>query len=271
MEANLYHLIILSVIILFICYIFKEQIFLILQDLNMVQQNYKNINIPIGMGLYFIAPLLITSLFSKYFYPDQYSDLIMAGSIIMGFTGFLDDMNTDKVNKGLKGHIKMLLKFKLTTGMLKAITGVFLSFYISLSFSGSFQQILLNTFLISLFTNFMNLWDLRPGRASKVFIFISLILIYFVPFSGRLYLSAMLFSVLFYINGDLKARYMLGDAGSNLLGFFLGSISAMYLEIPVKVIILIFLIAMHIAAEKVSFSKIIKENKILNYIDMMGR
>ena len=98
-----------------------------------------------------------------------------------------------------------------------------------------------------------------------------LVLFFFVPFSGRLYVGVMLFSVLYYMTGDLKGLYMLGDAGSNLLGFFLGSISALYLNNPAKAIILILLVLIHAAAEKVSFSKIIKENKILNYFDMMGR
>lgn len=271
MEAELYQFIILCILILVVCFIFKKQIFSILNELNMVQENYKNMNIPIGMGLYFIAPLLIISLFSKYIYQNEYSDLIMAGCIIMSFTGFLDDMNTDKFNKGLKGHLKMLMKFKLTTGMLKAMTGVFLSFYISLSLSPSVQHLLLNTLLIALFTNFMNLWDLRPGRASKVFILISLILFFFVPLSGRLYVGVILFAALYYINGDLKGLYMLGDAGSNFMGFFLGTISAVYLDDTFKVVILIMLVLIHAAAEKVSFSKIIKDNRLLNYLDMMGR
>ncbi len=261
----------LFIVIAITSIIFKKQIYMILQDLNMVQENYKNINIPIGMGLYFIAPLLLGSLFSMFFFHNRYNDLIMTGCIIMGFTGFLDDMNTDTLNKGLKGHIKMLLKFKLTTGMLKAITGVFISFYISLSFSDSIWLLLLNTFLIALFTNFMNLWDLRPGRASKMFLLLCLLLFFFLPFSGKLYIGIMFFAVLYYLKGDLKAEYMLGDAGSNLLGFFIGSNCAIYINTNAKIIIFIFLVLIHITAEKVSFSKIIKENKLLNYFDMMGR
>lgn len=271
MEENVYQFIGFFIVITSICIILKKQIYLILQDLNMVQDNYKDVKIPIGMGLYFIAPLLLGSLFSKYFFHDSYNDLIMTGCIIMGFTGFLDDMNTDKLNKGLKGHIKMLFKFKLTTGMLKAITGLFLSFYISLSFSDSITALLLNTFLIALFTNFMNLWDLRPGRASKIFLILCFLIFFFVPDPGKFYIGIMFLAALYYLKGDLNADYMLGDAGSNLLGFFIGSNCAIYLNTSAKIIIFISLVLIHIAAEKVSFSKIIKKNRILNYFDMMGR
>ena len=81
----------------------------------------------------------------------------------------------------------------------------------------------------------------------------------------------MLLSALYYIKGDLKGLYMLGDAGSNFMGFFLGSISAVYLDNTVKVVLLILLVLIHAAAEKVSFSQIIKNNRLLNYFDMMGR
>mgnify|MGYP003585415093 FL=1 len=64
---------------------------------------------------------------------------------------------------------------------------------------------------------------------------------------------------------------MLGDTGSNLLGIFLGICFAIDLGFYYKIALVVFLIVMHIFAEKVSFSKIIAKNKLLNKIDMMGR
>ena len=117
----------------------------------------------------------------------------------------------------------------------------------------------------------MNLWDLRPGRASKIFILFAVLGIIFSTLIFKFYLLIMIILTLIYIKGDLRAKYMLGDTGSNLLGVFLGIVMAFNLGINAKILCLFLLIIVHILAEKVSFSKIIESNKVLKYIDMMGR
>jgi len=64
---------------------------------------------------------------------------------------------------------------------------------------------------------------------------------------------------------------MMGDTGSNVLGLTLGFIAIFTLSTPVKVGLLIFLLGFHVFTEKYSLTKIIEKNKVLTYIDMMGR
>lgn len=250
---------------------FKEQAYNILVSCKRLQPNFKGEMIPIGMGIFYIPSIIILSTFINFIYSSSIANLLLIGTLVMSFVGYLDDSNVDKDNKGLKGHIKQLLNLKLTTGMLKALAGLGISFYISINISSDFIEILLNTFIIALFTNFMNLWDLRPGRASKVFLLLSLSIISFSTLIFKFYLLIMIILTLIYMLGDLKAKYMLGDTGSNLLGIFLGIVMAFNLEINSKILCLFLLIIVHILAEKVSFSKIIDNNKFLKYIDMMGR
>ncbi len=252
-------------------FFFKEQTYNILVSCKMLQPNFKGEMIPIGMGIFYIPSIIILSIFINIIYSDSTSNLILVGITVMAFVGYLDDSNVDKENKGLKGHIKQLLNLKLTTGMLKAIGGLGISFYISINLSDSFIEIILNTLVIALFTNFMNLWDLRPGRASKIFILFAVLGIIFSTLIFKFYLLIMIILTLIYIKGDLRAKYMLGDTGSNLLGVFLGIVMAFNLGINAKILCLFLLIIVHILAEKVSFSKIIESNKVLKYIDMMGR
>ncbi|MBP2027600.1 UDP-N-acetylmuramyl pentapeptide phosphotransferase/UDP-N-acetylglucosamine-1-phosphate transferase [Acetoanaerobium pronyense] len=263
--------ILLILITLLLSLLFKKQMFNTLTDMNKTELNYKGIEIPIGMGLMFIPPIIFFSGFLKYFFIYNISDLLIIAILMMAFVGFLDDMTKDKKNKGLKGHIKALVEFNITTGMLKAMSGFVIALYVSLEISNGAIEIIVNLFLISLFTNFMNLWDLRPGRASKIFLITSLILMPFMASQGIMYMILIITVLLVYIKGDLNASYMMGDCGSNLLGVYLGIICATSLSIWFKIGILIVLVLIHVIAEKISFSSIIENNKFLKYLDMLGR
>lgn len=64
---------------------------------------------------------------------------------------------------------------------------------------------------------------------------------------------------------------MMGDVGSNILGYTLGIFSTISFNFRIKIVILVLLLIFHIMAERVSFSKIIDNNKFLKYLDSIGR
>jgi len=126
--------------------------------------------------------------------------------------------------------------------------------------------------LISLFTNLINLFDLRPGRASKVFLVLSVLLISTSLIKSYNYLLfSILGIVIAYIPYDLKAKVMMGDTGSNVLGITLGIYCAITHSFTIKLIYLGILIILHIISEFYSFSKIISNNKFLSFLDNLGR
>lgn len=246
-----------------------------LMDNNCTALNYKKEKIPISLGILFIVIQTITisfiSLIKKY-----NIDIIMTyltAFILIGFVGFFDDIVGDTDIKGFKGHIVTFFKGKLTTGGLKAGVGFLVSLIFSILVSNSWFDMLVNTLLIALFINFINLFDLRPGRASKVFIILSVILL--ITNNKTRYFDFVFFSfygiLARYLPVDLQAKAMMGDVGSNSLGLTLGVYCALNHSLKIKLIYLTILIIFQVLAEVVSFSQIIKKNAILRFIDNIGR
>lgn len=247
-----------------------------LKKSNFTQINYRGEEIPIGMGIVFVilSPILIilVSLLTRISIIE--SLLISFGIMAMGFVGIIDDFLGNKDAKGFKGHIKAIFRGELTTGGFKAVVGFIIAFLISfliyLIFNGRIIDIFINTLLISLFTNIINLFDLRPGRACKVYLFFLIIINLFV--FKITFNSLILFSIILgYIRKDLKAEVMLGDTGSNSLGISLGIIAAILCPIEVRIGFLISLLILHVISEFFSFSAIIEKNRALKFLDDLGR
>lgn len=242
---------------------------------NVVRPNYKGDNIPVSMGIVFLPMIIINStilLFATHEYHNLlYLFMYIFGIISMFFAGILDDILGNRDVSGLKGHFKSLLNGSLTTGGFKALFGGFIGIVISIGVSKNITDIIINTLIIALSTNLMNLLDLRPGRAIKVYILIMVGI--FINLTGYIKLLPMLIlpNVLAYFNYDLKAKAMMGDTGSNVLGISIGILFVMGYSLQIRIAWLVFLVFIHILTEKYSLTKIIENNKVLNYIDKLGR
>ena len=219
----------------------------LLIESNVLRPNYKKDMIPVSMGIVFLPMLIINAIILAYF-TTNFKDMLhififLFGLVSMFFAGILDDIIGNRDVSGLKGHFKSLLNGKLTTGGFKALFGGFIGLVISIAISKNIYDIVINTLIIALSTNLMNLLDLRPGRAIKGYLLIQ----------------------------DLKAKAMMGDTGSNVLGISIGILFVMGYPLKVRLIWLAFLIFIHILTEKYSLTKIIENNKFLNFIDKLGR
>lgn len=239
-----------------------------------LKKNFRGELIPVGMGMIFMPIILLNGVFLVIVKEDSNFisiSLFIIGILGMGAAGLLDDLLGNRNVTGLKGHLHAFLKGQLTTGGFKAIFGGLLAFVISLIYSRSIIDIFINTFMIALFTNCINLLDLRPGRAIKGFILflIPMLFISFpIEFSSSIF--SLLGAALAYAPYDLKAHSMMGDVGSNILGISLG-ILFLSTSLTVRVILLLLLIFIHGITEKYSLTKIIENNKILHYLDQWGR
>jgi UDP-N-acetylmuramyl pentapeptide phosphotransferase/UDP-N-acetylglucosamine-1-phosphate transferase len=237
-----------------------------------VSVNYKGNNVPGIMGISIVISSIITLCISIVLgFGDTGNCLfiLLSGSFI-SLSGLLDDLIGNNFSKGFRGHILCLLRGDLTTGALKAILGGLVAFLIAKHVSVSWADLIINTLIIGLTSNIINLFDVRPGRAIKIFFVISLYLIFFAKVYN--YLTILLGSLLAYFPMDIKSKAMLGDTGSNFIGIILGSAIAMSeQEILNKLTFLAVLITFNIISEKVSFSKTIEKNKILRFIDELGR
>ncbi len=259
---------------LILTYVFLPMVKNMLISSGVLCENFKGEKIPNAMGLVFIfAQVMTLGIIEVFFdFNSDFNLIYLLGFIFIGLIGLLDDLIGDKKTKGLKGHIRSFFKGELTTGGIKAFLGVFISLVVSSFISEDLFSFILNGLIIGLFTNLINLFDLRPGRASKVFFVISIILLVFGFNKSNAYIILSIYGILIpYISLDLNAKIMMGDTGSNVLGYSLGMIFAANFETNIKIGVFIILILIHLLAEKISFSKVIEENKILNYLDKLGR
>ena len=250
-----------------------------LEEANFLKPNFRKENIPMGVGLVFLFTSIIVLAAGKalnLFVAESYSFLFAIGGI--GLFGLIDDVFGTRGASGLMGHFKKLfIQHEITTGTLKALAGGIIAFYISLGLvqdSGAIRWLLVleNTLIIALSTNAVNLLDLRPGRAAKGFLVLAgLMTILGLGKTPLLFLAVVAGSVVAFIREDLKARAMMGDTGSNILGMTLGYTAVYVFDEPVKMGFLILLTSFHLVTERYSLTKIIARNRILNYLDMLGR
>lgn len=247
----------------------------LLVDSNCIRPNYKGEMIPVSMGIVFLPMIIINGIIVAFFTVDFVSIaclfLFIFGMMAMFFAGIIDDTIGNRDVSGLKGHFKSLFKGKLTTGGFKALFGGFVGLIISVCISKNIIDIIVNTLIIALSTNFMNLFDLRPGRAIKVYLVIIIIILFTLTGYIQILPLLILPNVIAYFNYDLKAKAMMGDTGSNVLGISIGILMALGYTLNVRIAWLIFLILIHILTEKFSLTKIIEKNKVLNFIDRLGR
>ncbi|MFT9486311.1 MAG: hypothetical protein ACH0QD_02925 [Tepidibacillus sp.] len=192
--------------------------------------------------------------------------------LIITLIGTYDDLFGDTKVKGLRGHIKAFFHGKITSGFLKAAIGGLIALFLAI-YIGDSNLVKVTNFLLILFMiNTINLFDLRPGRALKVFFILFFLLSISSTFLSKNQLGLVVFTILTIVFfQDVHAKIMLGDSGANLIGLHLGIWYSMYFSMSGKWIMILFLIGLHIYTERYSLSRLIENNKILKRIDLWGR
>ena len=246
-----------------------------LENSGMIRENYRGDMIPVGLGLVFIPTLVINSIILIYsnIVPEKIIMIYMLlfASIAMSFVGIIDDSLGNRGVTGLIGHFKALFKGSLTTGAFKALLGGFVGLTLAVTLSKSIPNIIVATLVVALSTNMMNLFDLRPGRAIKAYVILAIIIFLASAKFNREVMMLIVPAVLAYFYFDLRALTMMGDAGSNDLGVSIGVFIVSSFDLPVQLVSLVLLVAIHVLTEKFSLTKIIENNKFLNYVDKLGR
>jgi len=184
----------------------------------------------------------------------------------------MDDFWGDAKCRGLAGHTKSLLSGNPTTGSLKALVGGMAALYISAINSSALLLIPVDAVIIALSVNMINLLDLRPGRAGKGFLFTVILFFIAFPMVQNVLFASMVAGILLaYLPEDLKSRAMMGDSGANALGSVLGLTAVWIFDLKLKFFYLAVLVLLHIVAERSSLTRIIASNRLLDYLDRLGR
>ena len=213
--------------------------------------------------------------------PDEY--LYLSAVCAVSLLGMTDDLLGGSAQKGIRGHFLYLwTQRRISTGVIKALGIGVVSLWMVIELQPDY--VVLNWLVLVLSANFINLLDLRPGRAVKGFIIMFVLAglltqsAYLTQGScvGEPYADYSMFAavsvgiVLAYTCYDLRGVVMLGDTGSNTLGTIAG---LMLLRGPLlaRILMAFFLVLLHVAAEKYSFSKLIEQNSWLHDLDHWGR
>lgn len=246
-----------------------------------VATNYAGDVVPTGYGLVllfayaavyaFIAPFFLLDL-AGYDGAHLYWTVGTASMWIV-LLGWLDDTLGDHTAKGFRGHIAVLAKDGVfTTGLLKAVGGGVAAFAAARVTSSSVWEWAIDGLLIALSTNWLNLLDLRPGRAIKFYLLgaVSLFLVAWPEPFVFLFTPLMLLAAA-TVREDLGGRIMLGDSGANLLGMQLGIFAALALPVTVCGAVVFLFAAGHIYAERYSLTELINRISWLKKLDSWGR
>jgi hypothetical protein len=116
--------------------------------------------------------------------------------------------------------------------------------------------------------NLVNLLDLRPGRAGKAAVLTAAATVA-GPAGGLV--AGPLGASLAVLPDDLGERVMLGDAGANAVGALLGLRLARVPGRAARASLLAGIVALTLASEKVSFTRVIEATPGLRELDRLGR
>jgi UDP-N-acetylmuramyl pentapeptide phosphotransferase/UDP-N-acetylglucosamine-1-phosphate transferase len=201
--------------------------------------------------------------------------------------GLVDDLTEDRegeVRKGLRGHLGALARGEVTTGGLKVL-GIGAGALVAAALSRPHDprpahrgaaaatrlvDVALDGALIAASANLVNLLDLRPGRALKAAgLAAAPAAVLGGPGGGPA--AAVVGAVLGELPDDLAERDMLGDSGANAVGAVLGTLAVQSCPRPVRLALLVGVVGLTVASEKVSFTAVIARTPVLRELDAWGR
>jgi len=161
----------------------------------------------------------------------------------------------------------------MTTGTLKLVGGAMLAVAVAGSLLGRAPLRLAgDAALIALSANAANLFDRAPGRVIKVGVVAFAVLVAVAGERARLGpVAVVMGAALGLLVDDLREHLMVGDAGANALGAVLGLGLVVAASPLVRTIALVVVLAVNVAGELVSFSRVIDAVPPLRAIDRAGR
>jgi UDP-GlcNAc:undecaprenyl-phosphate GlcNAc-1-phosphate transferase len=214
-----------SVVSIIAIWYILPRIFNILKKKGIIVRNYLGYQVVTGMGLAFVFPCILSII--PLFIHKITADYLAFLAVVISLTllGIIDDLLGDGTVKGLKGHIIAIIRGDLSTGGIKLIIATAVGTLISFFYHANPAYWFLYTLLFLLFINFINLLDLRPGRAIKTFLILMFPLLLLGRFEYIWIFIPLMASIPFYLKGEMKEQYMLGDTGANLMGGILGFLS----------------------------------------------
>jgi UDP-N-acetylmuramyl pentapeptide phosphotransferase/UDP-N-acetylglucosamine-1-phosphate transferase len=253
----------------------------ILSSPTLERQNYRGHTLPTAGGLFIVLTVLVIDagrsvLGALGVGPE--SGLTEARSAVLfavfgfGLLGLIDDLAAVGQDRGFTGHVRALREGRVTTGMLKLVGGAAVA-VVLVATPGfkSGRTLIVDALLIALAANLGNLLDRAPGRTIKFG------LVAYVPIAIAvgsapigIAIAPVMGAALGLLGDDLHERLMLGDTGANVIGAVLGLAVVLGSRDSIRLGVMLVLLALNVAAELVSFSRVIDVVPFLRWFDRLG-
>jgi UDP-GlcNAc:undecaprenyl-phosphate GlcNAc-1-phosphate transferase len=246
--------------------------------------NYRGRELPYPLGVLIVVAALLALLpltliervgHIEILYPRLFTVAVYALGVAC--LGLIDDtLGSPRTGmaapRGWRGHGAAAMRGELSTGALKAVGSLGLALLV-LDFTGlSVGRWLLAAAVLVLATNALNLLDLRPGRALKVFVLLGAGLTIGSRELRPLWTLGLFVGPALVAGAyDLREEAMLGDTGANLLGALTGLWMVLILSQTGQLIALALLVIVTVYGELSSISELVARVPLLRELDSFGR
>jgi UDP-N-acetylmuramyl pentapeptide phosphotransferase/UDP-N-acetylglucosamine-1-phosphate transferase len=198
---------------------------------------------------------------------DSQAGELLAAAIVF-LAGVVDD-GFGGETRGLRGHLRAVLDGRVTTGVLKLAAAV-LAAAITVAWTPR-EHLWANVFALIAIAGCTNVWnglDVVPGRATKGFLVVAVVLLLV---DVRAFLLICTGAATAVLVPDLRERGMLGDSGANLLGFLAGAEIVRRLPEAWLIVAVAVVVGLNLLAETVTFTRTIEAIPPLRWFDRLGR
>ena len=238
----------------------------------LVRENHAGRPVPAVLSVALVGGAAVGHLLGRPDDPFGILELVALGALLLLLAvGMLDDL-VGGGPRGLGGHLRSLLRGRPTTGILKLAAGIAAGVTASIAAGGGPLRVVVGAVLVATAVNVFNALDVVPGRSLK---WAAIVLAACLPWlwgtrAGSL-VGAALGAAVASLPFDLRERAMLGDGGSNPLGFLVGLALLVVLPTPALIVAAAAMLALQAAAETVTISKLIAAVPPLAWLDTLGR
>jgi UDP-GlcNAc:undecaprenyl-phosphate/decaprenyl-phosphate GlcNAc-1-phosphate transferase len=244
------------------------------------RENYRGHRLPTAAGILLVVAVITVEAARVLLWLVGVDDtpttsgrvLVVAAVVSFGFLGLIDDVLGDGGDRGLRGHVRALLRGRLTTGFVKLAAGAAMAMVLVVAAVPNGKgQAIVDGALIALAANLGNLFDRAPGRTIKVGLLAFVPLAVAAPSAAVVAVAPTIGAAVGLLPGDLRERFMLGDAGANALGAALGMAVVVGVGTDARTVVTAVLLGLTALSEVVSFSRVITAVPPLRALDELGR
>ncbi|HEX6208383.1 MAG TPA: hypothetical protein VF058_08515 [Actinomycetota bacterium] len=238
----------------------------------LVRENHAGLPVPAVLGLALVGGAVVGHAVGR---PEAEAGVLevaaVVGLLVVFVVGVLDDL-AGGGPRGLGGHLRSLASGRPTTGILKLVTGIAAGVAAAVAAGGGPLRIVAGAVVVATAVNVLNALDVVPGRSLKWGV-IALAACQPAAWGTRVgsLVAAALGAAVASLPFDLGERAMLGDGGSNPLGFLVGVALLVVLPTPGLLVAAVALLALQVAAETVTISRLIEVAPPLRWLDGLGQ